>query len=168
MQPEEEKTSQTSQTREKTERNAEIIKEYSRGRTIATLSEQYGISKSTIKDIIARHRAKQGPIDKAEHINQATDLIDHLVEEAMKLVSLEGAPVTAGKDGLVVIDPELKGPHGEPVFVRDYSARLAAINAVKGLMERKAKLLGLDSAQKAEIQAQVNHLINGVSVDSLK
>lgn len=153
---------------EKVERNAEIIRAYGRGRSQASLAEEHGISQQAISQIIAAHRAKQGPVDKAEQINAAADLLDHLIEEAMALAALEGAPVTAGKDGLVVVDPERKGPHGEPVYVRDYSGRVAAIHLVKSLLERKSKLLGLDSATKTEVSGSVDYRIGGLDPATLK
>lgn len=152
----------------KTERNAEIIKAYGRGRTQQSLAEEYGVSQKRISEIIQAHRLAQGPIDKAEQINAAADLLDHLIEQAMELAAMEGAPVTAGKDGLVVVDPERKGPHGEAVFVRDYSGRVAAIHLIKSLLERKAKLLGLDSATKTEVQGEVTYVIPGLDPSTLK
>lgn len=153
---------------EKTERNAQIIEAYARGRTIATLARDHGIAPQTISEIIQRHRAKQGPVDKGEEITRAAELLDRLIEEAMELVEMGGAPVTAGKDGLVVVDPELKGPHGEPVFVRDFSGRLAAIDRVRSLQERKAKLLGLDSATKTEVSGSVDYRIPGLDPSTLQ
>lgn len=153
---------------EKTERNAEIIRAVARGRTYASIGADYGVTKQTISEIVQRHRAAVGPIDKAEEIQRAADLLDEMIQEAMALVDREGAPVTAGKDGLVVVDPELKGPHGGPVFVRDYSGRLAAIDRVRSLLERKAKLLGLDSATKTETSGTVTYVIDGLSPDTLK
>lgn len=153
---------------EKVERNAQIIELYARGRTLSTLSEQFGISQQTISEIIQRHRIKRGPIDKAEEINRAAELLDRMIEEAMALVEREGAPVTAGKDGLVVVDPELKGPHDEPVYVRDYSGRLAAMNQARALLERKAKLLGLDSATKTEVSGEVTYTIPGLKPETLQ
>lgn len=153
---------------EKTERNAEIIERYARGRTVGALARDYGITPQTISEIIQRYRAKQGPIDKAEEIAKAAELLDRLIEEAMALVEMEGAPVTAGKDGLVVVDPERKGPHDEPVYVRDYSGRLAAIDRVRSLQERKARLLGLDSATKTEVSGEVTYTIPGLDPKTLQ
>lgn len=153
---------------EKVERNAEIIKAYASGRTQASIGEEHGISQKAVSEIIQRHRAARGPVDKAEEINRAADILDRMIEEAARLVDLEGAPVTAGKDGLVVVDPEHKGPHGEPVYVRDYSGRLAAIDRVRSLLERKAKLLGLDSATKTEVSGEVTYTIPGLDPKTLQ
>jgi transposase-like protein len=153
---------------EKTERNRQIIQAYARGQRQSSIAEEHGITQQTVSEIITRHRATQGPVDKAEEISRASELLDVMIEEAMALVALEGAPVTAGKDGLVVVDPERKGPHGEPVYVRDYSGRLAAIDRVRSLLERKAKLLGLDSATKTEVSGEVTYVIPGLDPSTLQ
>lgn len=153
--------------REKTDRNAEIIRLYARGRTQTMIADQFGISQQTVSEIVQRHRVKQGPIDKAEEITRQADLLDQMIAEAVELAEMEGAPVTAGKDGLVVVDPERKGPHGERMFVRDYSGRIAAIHLIKALMERKSKLLGLDSATKTEVQGEVTYVIPGLDPKTL-
>jgi hypothetical protein len=154
--------------REKTQRNEQIIHAYARGRTQQSIAEEHGIARETVRDIIAAHRSKQGPIDKAEHIAAAVDLLDELIQEAMAVVESTPAPITAGKDGLPVVDPERKGPHGEPVYVRDHSGRLAAMSVVRSLQERKAKLLGLDSATKVEQSGQVTYVLPGVAPETLQ
>jgi transposase-like protein len=152
----------------KTERNAQIIEDYGRGKTVGTLAKEHGVTHQTISEIIQRHRVAQGPINKAEEIDRAAELLDRMIEEAAALVALEGAPVTAGKDGLVVIDPERKTCDNGPVYVRDYSGRLAAIDRVRSLLERKAKLLGLDSATKTEVSGEVTYVIPGLDPSTLQ
>jgi hypothetical protein len=74
---------------------------------------------------------------------------------------LNGAPVTAGKDGTVVYDPE-----GGTV-VRDYAARMNALNlAIKADAELR-KLTGADAASKTEITGSVRYEVVGVSTEDL-
>lgn len=151
----------------KTERNAELLALYARGWSMPKLAEHFGIALSTVGEIIQRHRIAQGPVDKAEHINQAVDILDELIAAAVEVAHADPAPVTAGKDGLPVVDPERKGPHGEPVFVRDHGGRLAGMQTARSLLERKAKLLGLDSATKTEVSGSVTYQIEGLDPSSL-
>jgi hypothetical protein len=153
----------------KTERNAEIIRLYfTQGWSQQRVADHFGLARETVKDIIASWRAKQGPVDKQEEIERAASLLDEMIVMAMELAAMEGAPVTAGKDGLVVVDPEQKNPEGGPMYVRDYSGRISAINTIKGLLERKAKLLGLDSATKVEQSGQVTYVLPGVAPETLQ
>lgn len=64
------------------------------------------------------------------------------LEDARRVVlaklELMPAPVTAGKDGDVVYDPETREP------VRDHSAHLAAVDRLLRINERVAKLTGAE------------------------
>lgn len=149
-------------TAEKVDRNREILDLYSRmGWSQQRVADHFGLSQSTVSDIIARHRASLGPINKAEHINQAADVLDDLIEQAIAIAHSKPMPVTAGKDGVVVRDPET----GE--VVRVHSERLAAMQTVKALQESKRKLLGLDSATKVETTGSVTYKLEGVDTDAL-
>lgn len=74
-----------------------------------------------------------------------------------ELLDVDPAPVTAGKDGLPVRDPET----GE--FVRDYGLRLSAVDRLVKLDERLAKLTGADAASKTE--STVNATVTDVPAD---
>ena len=147
---------------EKIARNREILDLYSRmAWSQQRIADHFGLAQSTVSDIIARHRASQSPIDKAEHITRASELLDDLIAEAVAVAYSSPAPVTAGKDGVVVRDPETNE------VVRDPSARLSAMQTVKALQESKRKLLGLDSATKVETTGSVTYKIEGVDPDAL-
>jgi hypothetical protein len=153
----------------KTARNNQIIAAYATGaRSLQSIADEHGITRQTAGEIIQRWRIAQGPVDKAEEIARATDLLDRLIEAAADLAEREGTPVTAGKDGFCVVDPTQKGPQGEDVYVRDYGNRLAAIDRVRTLLERKAKLLGLDSATKTEVSGSVEYSIPGLDPKTLQ
>lgn len=145
---------------ENTERNREIMAMLARGRTQRSIAENFGIALSTLSEIIGRERARN-PIDKAAEIATQVEILDRLIEEASAIVDMRAAPVTAGKDGDIVRDPE------DQAVVRDHSGRLAAMAIVKQLQERKAKLLGLDSATKTEVAAAVTYTIEGVDPDGI-
>lgn len=83
--------------------------------------------------------------DRADLIKREMDFLDQLRQETVKLIHHAGAPVTAGKDGMVVHDPDTG------VVVRDYSLRLNAIREARALNDRLSKVLGLDSAVKVSV-----------------
>lgn len=153
---------------EKTERNEKIVRDYIKGITQRTIAREHGISVAVVWEIIQRYRAKQGPINKPEEITKAAEQLDYLIEKAVQLAEMDGAPVTAGKDGLVVVDPERTGPDGKPVFVRDYSGNISAMALIKTLQERKSRLLGLDSATKTEVSGTVDYRIPGLDPKTLQ
>lgn len=146
---------------EKTERNAEIIRQYSRGMTQRQIAELHGINRQAVQQIIARHRAHLDPVDKSEAITAAAELLDELIAEAMQVVQSDPAPMVAGKDGTHVIDPE------SGTYVRDHTGRLAAMREVRGLLERKSKLLGLDSPVRTELAGELTYKIEGIDPEDI-
>lgn len=142
------------------DRTREIMRMVAEGKTRRTIAAHYGISTSAIQEIVTRERSKN-PIDKADEIASQASMLDELIELASEVARLRGAPVTAGKDGDVVYDPATNE------VVRDHGGRLQAMQTVKALQERKAKLLGLDSAVKAEVQASITYTIQGADPDNI-
>lgn len=147
-------------TQEMTERNDEIMRMVAQGKTRRTIAEHFGMGMSTVSEIVTRERAKH-PVDKPSEIEAQVAILDDLVEQAAAVARLRAAPVTAGKDGFIVMDPE------DHTVVRDHSGRLTAMSTVKALLERKAKLLGLDSATKTEMLGSVTYTIEGVNPDDI-
>jgi hypothetical protein len=49
----------------------------------------------------------------------------------------------------------------------DHSAKLGAMKMVLGIMERRAKLLGLDSPQKIGVSAVVKYELVGIELENL-
>lgn len=144
------------------ERDKEIVRLYTKlAWTQQMIADHLGISQSAVSQSIQRMRAAHGPIDKGETIAQAADILDHLASMAVEVANTTPPPVTAGKDGIVVRDPETGN------VVRDHSGRLQAMQTAKALLERKSRLLGLDSATKVETTGSVEYKIVGVDPDAL-
>src|SRR6266704_91489 len=80
---------------------------------------------------------------------------------ALDLAEMDGAPVTAGKDGDLVVDPKT-GQH-----VRDYSLRLQAFEAARKSDVEIRKLYGLDAASKTEVSGSVRYEVASVDLDAL-
>jgi hypothetical protein len=80
---------------------------------------------------------------------------------ALELAEMRGAPVTAGKDGDVVLDPE------DATVVRDYSLRLAALEQARKADVEIRKLHGLDAATKVDVTGAVRYEVAGVDISKL-
>jgi hypothetical protein len=128
---------------------------YVRGRTVRAIAAEYDMTMAQVQAELKRV-TKAIPPEAVEDVRRK-----HLEELAMAtrgmwdLFGKDGSPVTAGKDGDVVYDPE----SGE--IVREYGLRLAATDKILKIQERVSKLLGLDQAAKVELS-----VTQGQSVDS--
>lgn len=126
-------------------RNGEIWRKHLLGWTQVAIAEEFGIDQSRVSRILSDIRASIPEPDMIQarqtHLELLTDLRRRLAEIALS----DPPPVTAGKDGLPVRDPETGA------YVRDYSGRRQALMDVARLEERTAKLLGLDAPQKTEV-----------------
>ncbi len=126
------------------------------------IAEKLGISQQRVSVVLRSARSKMPPVDLTELRRSVIDAHDHMVQEFMKLAAREGAPVTAGKDGGVVYDPET----GE--VVRDYGLRMSSLAEIRRTLAELRKLEGLDAATKVEAQATVRYVVEGVEMGDLK
>lgn len=129
--------------------------------TQGQIARELNLSQQRISQILADVRAALPAEDRAEMVRQSIELHADVIRRAYALAEMAGAPVTAGKDGDVVIDPE-----GGAV-VRDYAGRVAALRLALSAEAELRKLMGLDAATKVESSATVRYVLEGVSVDDL-
>lgn len=129
-------------------RNGSIWQEYCRGATMEALAEKHGISKPRVHEIIQQVRNDVPQENRLEVIREQIDWLRETRRSIMELWDKNGAPVTAGKDGDLVYDPE------NNTVVRDHTGRLNAAKVALQFAEREAKLLGLDAAQKVELSGE--------------
>lgn len=119
------------------------------GWTQRQIGDELGLSQQSVSEDIREHRATLGPADvvkvRQEHLSELAMLRKSMFELATK----EGAPVTAGKDGTIVFDPETRE------VIRDYSLRVNATVQLLKIMEREAKQLGTDAASKVEHSGEI-------------
>lgn len=127
------------------DRNEEIYRRYCKGETQPALGRAFGLSQPQISLIIKNIREAAGPVDLEARRAAMLAQLDEGRRLAWELAAMEGAPVTAGKDGRVVVDPETKQP------VRDYGGRVNALKLMTTLMERETRLLGLDAPVRADL-----------------
>jgi DNA-binding CsgD family transcriptional regulator len=144
------------------EREAEIydlylVKRWSQHR----VAKHLGISQQRVSQHVADMRKKLPPVDIAAIRDASIAMYAEVARRAFELADKEGAPVTAGKDGDVVLDPE----SGE--VVRDYGGRVAALAlAIKADIEVR-RLAGADAATKTESTATVRYELVGLDPEAL-
>lgn len=143
------------------ERDRQILALWNGGMTQTAIGERYGISQPAVSQILTRFKIARGPIDKAAEIERMADLLDEMTAHAMEVARQRPAPLVAGKDATYVTDPET----GQVVY--DHGGRLAALASARATLERKAKLLGLDSATKVETTGTVTYKIDGLDPGAL-
>lgn len=149
-------------TTPKPERNAEIYRRWAvYHESMDKIAADYGISPQRVSEIVATMRKKSELTDKPAMLQRSLDLLADVNQRALEIADLIGGPVTAGKDGAIVIDPET----GQ--VVRDYSARLAALKVAMEASEKIAKRLGLNAPDRQEVTASVRYEIAGVDPEDL-
>jgi len=129
-------------------------------RTYEDVAEEFGISKQRVGQIIDETRKNIPTVDMDAMRRQSLDLYAELTNRALEIADLAPAPIFVGKDGNIAYDT-----NGEPV--RDYSGRLRAMETAAKFDAETRKLMGLDSALKAEISGSMSIEIVGVSPDEL-
>ncbi len=97
---------------------------------------------SALRDIVAPSVAK---LRRAEG-----DRLEYVAQRLMEIADREGAPVTAGKDGEVVVDPD----SGE--VVRDYSGQINALRTIVTASARLSALFGLDEPIRTDVNSTVH------------
>lgn len=143
-------------------RRAEMYRRYiEEGLTQAQLAAEYGLNRTTVwTDLSEARKAIPQPTResiRADHIEQ----LERIRKSMLELVEMEGVPVTAGKDGRVVLDPVTCAP------VRDYSARIAASRELIKVIERQAKQLGSDAPTQVEHSGTVE-VVDSVNAELQK
>ena len=125
------------------------------------IGERLGIHQTAVSKILRDARAKVPPPDLGAIRREAAARHLDVMRKAYELIEMSGAPVTAGKDGDIVQDPETGA------VVRDYSGRIAASKLLLEADRELRKLFGVDAATRQEITGGVKHEIVGVDPKDL-
>jgi len=130
------------------------------GWTQERIAALLGVTQSQISTDLSEYRKGLSPIDREELRRQHHERVRMANEKLFQLTQLDATPVTAGKDGLVVRDPET----GD--VVRDYGGQVAAWRELRMWAEREAKLADLDEKIN-RTEATVDVTVHGSVDDEL-
>lgn len=132
------------------ERREKVLARRAIGVPPAVIAEELGISEQTVYDDV--HRMLKA---RRETLNRDKDLLVVLEAEeldAIKRAAWEAATCVhlhVSASGRVSTHPDT----GEPL--RDFAPTVQALGVLLRTQDRRTKLLGLDSAQKLEMRAEV-------------
>lgn len=130
------------------------------GWTQERTAEHFGIAQSRVSQIVTAMEARGLP-DAAALRQASYERLMEIQARQLEISLLKGAPVTAGKDGDVVYDPETGA------VVRDYGGILKALADAVRTDSELAKRFGLDAATKVETKQTVRYEIAGLDSDDL-
>lgn len=130
------------------------------GWTQERIAQHFKIDQSRVSQIISEMEARGLP-DTAAMAREAYEQLQEVMRRQMELTEMLGAPVTSGKDGAVVYDPDT----GE--VVRDYALRRSTLADVVRTTDAIAKRFGLNAPEKIQTQATVKYEIGGLDSEDL-
>jgi hypothetical protein len=150
---------------------------HGQGWTYARIAAELGFaSKGKAHEAVMRAYAEI-PTEEASQARQADlDRIDRLIEQAWEVMLTPHLTVNNGKvirqfvgletdeDGIERLDMDGKPI---PVFadVLDDGPRLAAVNTIKGLLERRARIFGYDAPAKSRVEVITADMIESQIAD---
>lgn len=144
------------------QRRAEMLELRISGLTLEQIGERMGVGKGTVSRVISNALTAQTREPCEELLSLELGRCDVLLHEAMQTVKVFHPLVSAGR---VVSAPMLdntgqpvRNPESGDVLTRvleDKAPKLAAIATAVRVMERRAKLLGLDAATKLQQEVTV-------------
>lgn len=138
-------------------RNGLIWRDYCGGMTQAALAARYGLSQGRVSQIISQVRDSIPDEVREEEVQRSLEMLRELRAGALEVWRMAAAPVTAGKDGDLLYDPE--APPGTSALVRDHTGRLRALETALKVDQRIAQLLGLDAAQKLDMHVEAGERV---------
>jgi len=129
-------------------------------RNYEDVADEFGISKARVAQIIQQVRESIPVTDLDAMRRESLELYAELTRRALEIADQAAAPIFVGKDGTIAYDENNN-------VVRDYTGRLRAMETAAKFDAETRKLMGLDSATKAEISGSFKVEIVGVSPDEL-
>ena len=127
------------------ERDAQALELRAGGASFRVIADQLGVSVSTAWKCVDRGLAatRHEPSTKLRALER--ERLDRLTVQAVQVLQARHVVVSAGK---IVRDDD-----GQPLV--DHGPTLAAISTLRGLMERRARLEGLDEPVRHDISAKL-------------
>jgi hypothetical protein len=135
------------------QRDAQALELRAAGANFRQIADRLGVSVSTAWKCVDRGLAatRQEPAAKLRTLER--DRLDRLTVQAVEVLQARHVVVSGGK---IITDDD-----GRPLV--DHGPTLAAINTLVRLMERRARLEGLDEPARADITAKVHAEVYSVS-----
>lgn len=121
------------------------------------VAKEFGITQARVSQIVKKVREQLKPYVMEELVQNSMEFLADVHSRALQLADLPGAPMTAGAQGIVVIDPET----GQ--MVRDYSLRLKALATAMDVDREIRKMHGLNAPEKRAVTAEVRYEVVGVT-----
>lgn len=134
-------------------RNGVIWRDYCAGRTQESLAAEHSISQARVSQIIRQVRDSIPEETREEEVQRSLEMLRELRAGALEVWHMRAAPVTAGKDGFVLLDPE------DQAVVRDHTGRLRALETALKVDQMIANRLGLDAAQKLDMHVEAGERV---------
>lgn len=139
-------TDQEEPTARLTERDWEIWKKWTRGKTQAALAAEYEIGQQRVSQIVRAVRDSIPQETRDELVRRELEMWSAIRAEILEeIYGADPVPVTAGKDGYPVIDPQTQK------YVRDHGGRLAGAKMALNISESLRRMVGADAAQKVDV-----------------
>lgn len=124
-------------------RNGKIWRDYCAGATQEALAEEHSLAQSRISQIIAQVRDSIPEEEIEERKKRHLGVLDEMSRLMYDQALAQPAPAFSPKGDI------LRDEDGD--VVRDTGARMAAVDRLGRLLERQAKLLGMDAASKVDL-----------------
>lgn len=132
---------------------------YCSGVTQTEIARRAGVSQSVVSRALQRVREAIPEQDRHEEVQRSLAMLQRLRAGALEIYEMAAAPVTVGKDGDLLYDPEVKGPDGKFSLVRDYQGKLRAIETAVKVEQRIGQILGYDAAQKLDMHVEAGERV---------
>lgn len=131
------------------ERRAAEWELYCQGWTQPQIAEHFGLDQSTVSDDFRAYREALPELSRETMVQRHHDTLASITKRLEEIAAMPAPPVTAGKDGLPVYDPETRQ------VVRDYAGQATALAQIRATLAQEAKLAGLNAADKVEVTGTV-------------
>jgi hypothetical protein len=129
---------------------AEIMRMRQEGHSFAYMAQTFGYSETYMRKLFDQGLKKIIAPEADKVRVQEAERLDYLHDKAMRLFEKEYLMVSSGK--VVSYTREVEGEDGEldveKVLLKDVAPKLQAMDRILKIMERRAKLLGLDMPTK--------------------
>src|SRR5829696_200490 len=126
-------------------RNGRIFQAWAFGATQEAIAEEFDMSIANVRRILKQVEQTSPQIARDELRLRLTEAALIMSRSALEIYNKPAPPITSGKDGNVVYDPDT----GE--VARDYSAKIRAGEYWLKIVDRLSKLAGADMPVQHEV-----------------